>query len=532
MIKRYYCFYFTSERVIVMAISALDKIDMNKFVYGDESFNFIPAPYVLNSPADQNDFHNTLIHIQQHKNPKISRDKYLKRLSMVETILPDQIKTAQTILESPKKNAKSWSSNYGTHGWHRYVGRFPPHLVRALLNYFQADSNDIVLDPFVGSGTTLVECRLLGIPAIGIEICPLSAMISRSKSQYTLEMADYLPELIAEFEEFYKTSWANFIGTRDLATVSYEEIIARPGNYIEAFTNYEKWFIKEALLGVSIAIEFATRLNGNLKDLFLVALSSKMRSIGNVDVDVVRAEYSKKPREKVDVLDLVVKQLKKMRKSIIDSYMSHSDFILDKDSIKVIENDVLQVNDIDNESISFIITSPPYGVEAISYLRTHLLSYRTLDHFLGVDPYKFGANVIGSEYLPSEVPEVTDFEVAKISKTYRDFFDQVLKNNLNKNMKVRTLMMMKFFEDMRKVAERFQKWLKTGGKVAFVIGNNKIGNTIIPTDKIISEIFQWYRLDLIKSINHKLKSNNSNSKVPWQDRIIQDEFILIFQKAG
>ena len=496
-----------------------------------EFHQIVPSPYVINGPTDQHSFYRKLINMQLC-NPitKLPENIYLKRLSLVETVLGE--KTAQAKLESPKKNAKSWSSNYGTHGWHRYVGRFPPHLVRSLLNYFQADSRDLVLDPFAGSGTTLVECRLLGIPAIGVEICPLSALISRAKSQFTLELANYIPELTSDFEKFYKSTWNSFIKGREFSSISYDEIISRPGNLISAFSNYEKWLTKKALLGVSIAVEFANHLSGEYRDLFLVALSSKMRSIGNVDVDVVRAEYSKKPREKVDVLDLLMKQLRKMRQSIIDSYSSHSDFPITNNNITVIENDILKVDNIKKESISYIITSPPYGVEAISYLRTHLLSYRVLEHFLGTDPYKFSDSVIGSEYLPGQAPDVNDFTVANLSPTYKKFFDHINSKNLNKNLTLRKFMMMKFFEDIKRVTARFQEWLKVNGKVAFIIGNNKIGSDVIPTHEIICEIFKAYNLILEDSIKHKLKTNNSNSQVPWQDRVIDEEYLLIFCKKG
>ncbi|MEF3309607.1 DNA methyltransferase [Paenibacillus sp. GYB004] len=489
----------------------------------------VPSPFVLNGPSDQHSFHKTLIDMQLH-NPQNNKDEtFLKRLSLIDTV--DGVKTAQSNLEAPKKIAKSWSSNYGTHGWHRYVGRFPPHLIRALLNYFQADSDDVVLDPFSGSGTTLVECRLLGIPAIGVEICPLSALISRAKSQFTIELANAIPNLINTYKDFYNSKWNDFLNQRTFDLISYEEIILREGNIIEPFANFEKWFIKEALLGTSITIEFAKTLEGQIRDLLLVALSSKMRSIGNMDVDVVRAEYSKEPRTNVKVFDLVHKQLLKMSKSIIDSFNTHKGLIKTQPT-NVIEQDILKVTEIEENSISHIITSPPYGVEAISYLRTHLLSYRVLAHFLGTDPYKFGDNVIGSEFLPKEAPNVSHFNVADLSTTYLNFFNSLLNGDLPKKLELRTYMMMKFFEDISIVTSRLGRWLKVNGKIAFIIGNNKIGDTIIPTHEIITEIFGAYGLILEKTISHKLKTNNSNSQVPWQDRIIENEYLLIFHKTG
>ena len=55
------------------------------------------------------------------------------------------------------------------HDWYRFVLSFPSHLVRDYLDTFGVDSTQRVLDPFCGTGTTLVECKKLGIPSVGIE---------------------------------------------------------------------------------------------------------------------------------------------------------------------------------------------------------------------------------------------------------------------------------------------------------------------------------------------------------------------------
>ena len=55
------------------------------------------------------------------------------------------------------------------HGWYRFVLSFPPHLVSHYLQDFGLDGRHVVLDPFCGTGTTIVECKLHGIRAIGLE---------------------------------------------------------------------------------------------------------------------------------------------------------------------------------------------------------------------------------------------------------------------------------------------------------------------------------------------------------------------------
>lgn len=488
-------------------------------------------PYVYNGPEDQVGFYNELIDLQQISQSDISWEQYQKRLSIIKSI--DGQTTEQALLEKPSMKQKSWTGVAGAHGWHRYVGRFPAQVVRAIINAFDLGQDDLLLDPFCGSGTTLVEARLLGVPAIGVEISPLSAMISRVKSKFE-EKTELLSGQIPLIEQFYQDKWKDFVCGKNLNEISYDEILARDGNPVHHFPNIERWFTKEALLGTSIIVEYimlAAKEHKNLAEMLAVALSAKMRSIGNVDVDVVRAEYRKTPRVDVDVLKLVIAQLKKMINSINRMEASHKDTIANATQIEVIENSCQRVN-IPDESISAIITSPPYGVESLSYLRTHLLSFRVLESLLGVDPYNFNAGVIGSEYIDKSIPNALELENAKISPNYLAFFSSLINNKDMQALSNRTYAMMQFFCDMDSLIKKFGIWLRPNGKVAFVIGNKKIGDFIIPTDKIIIDIFEKYHMRYTGRIAHKLKTNNSNSQVPWQDRIIENEFILFFEKEN
>jgi hypothetical protein len=73
-------------------------------------------------------------------------------------------------------------NQYLTHWFYPYKGKFHPQMIRALLNILHIRPGQCVLDPFVGSGTTAVECMLLGIDCIGIDISPLCALITRVKT--------------------------------------------------------------------------------------------------------------------------------------------------------------------------------------------------------------------------------------------------------------------------------------------------------------------------------------------------------------
>lgn len=67
------------------------------------------------------------------------------------------------------------------HAWYRFVLSYPPHLVRDYLAKFNLDRNHTVLDPFCGTGTTIVECKKAGIASIGIEANPIAHFASATK---------------------------------------------------------------------------------------------------------------------------------------------------------------------------------------------------------------------------------------------------------------------------------------------------------------------------------------------------------------
>ncbi|MXW35263.1 MAG: hypothetical protein F4Z60_06800, partial [Chloroflexi bacterium] len=73
------------------------------------------------------------------------------------------------------------------HDWYRFVLSFPSHLVRDYLDTFGVDSSQRVLDPFCGTGTTLVECKKLGIPSVGIERNPMAGFASRTKVDWSVD---------------------------------------------------------------------------------------------------------------------------------------------------------------------------------------------------------------------------------------------------------------------------------------------------------------------------------------------------------
>lgn len=78
------------------------------------------------------------------------------------------------------------------HNWYRFVLSFPPHLVQEYIDKFNLDSSHQLLDPFCGTGTTVVEGKKLGIPSIGIEANRMAWFAGSVKLDWTPDPAGLL----------------------------------------------------------------------------------------------------------------------------------------------------------------------------------------------------------------------------------------------------------------------------------------------------------------------------------------------------
>jgi SAM-dependent methyltransferase len=82
---------------------------------------------------------------------------------------------------APREDNQLRPEDRAAHDWYRFVLSYPAHLVRHYLQRFGATGRSRVLDPFCGTGTTVVECKKLGVPSVGVEANPVAAFAARVK---------------------------------------------------------------------------------------------------------------------------------------------------------------------------------------------------------------------------------------------------------------------------------------------------------------------------------------------------------------
>lgn len=97
-----------------------------------------------------------------------------------------------------KYNQTKSPNQYLTHWIYPYKGKFHPQMIRALMNIIKLRPGEILLDPFVGSGTSVLEAQVLGINAVGIDVSPLCVLISKVKTKSVDAIGD-----IKDYQDFY-----------------------------------------------------------------------------------------------------------------------------------------------------------------------------------------------------------------------------------------------------------------------------------------------------------------------------------------
>ncbi len=120
-------------------------------------------------------------------------------------------------LTDPKdlRHNKLRESDRAFHDWYRFVLSYPPHLVRSYFEKFELGSDAVVLDPFSGTGTTVVEAKKNGMAAVGVEATPISFLASRLKSNWNVDATQL--ELSADrvMARLEKTAEGDLLGLND-----------------------------------------------------------------------------------------------------------------------------------------------------------------------------------------------------------------------------------------------------------------------------------------------------------------------------
>lgn len=246
-------------------------------------------------------------------NGSLDRERILRRSAYIMAIEgPDGSREFSDYHVIQQFNQTQSINQYLTHWFYPYKGKFHPQMIRALLGIIGLGPGDLVLDPFIGSGTTAIEAQLLGINCVGVDVSPLCRLIASVKTQ----------------------SWAH------LAEIEAASAYVAPCVEVAAqqrlFRSAEERELPE----------------GPVKDFFDLAEM------------IARSDSSRRRR---DATEAFVHNRDRMLASVRDHLEVKERLGLDFGAVDIRTGDARAL-DLPDESVDGIVTSPPYSI-ALNYVK-------------------------------------------------------------------------------------------------------------------------------------------------------------------
>lgn len=403
-----------------------------------------------------------------------------------------------------------------THGFHKYPGKFIPQIPEWAIKTYLNNTDQIVLDPFSGSGTSLVEATKLGYNSYGVDIDPLSCLISKVKST-PLEEEKFL--MIGEW-----------------LTNNTEVVIPIFKPEVDNLTH---WFTEDAINKLSrlrtlideIPIKFSKVVNiEDYYDGFIVLFSSIIRRVSNADNQSQKTYVSgTKPKKPAEVYSLFSKQLKVFVKGFHEL-----EFLWNRKAKATIFKSKGDPNfsDIIPKKVDLIVTSPPY-IKSIDYVYNQMVELFWVGDLFSMD----------TQVKQNEKRKLYTGTTLVPKKKYGDFFNNYQYSDielLNKSIKQisqdekngekHAYIVYKYFEFMKQHFKSASMTMNSGAYYVMAVGNSTVSNVEINTADILIQLANYFGLTLETRWSYIIKNHFMGFDRGKNGGKINIDHILVFKK--
>lgn len=421
--------------------------------------------------------------------------------------------TWQAILENGGAGSASARKDpkYVTHGIHAYKGKFYPQLAKALLNITGLKPGATVLDPFCGSGTTLLEGYLNGFRTHGCDMNPLAAKISRAKLGILELNPDTVREVIASVQAVIASPPRQFPSALDqIAEDCREEVL--------------RWFPEPVVFKLNWLLTHLRRASAGVTlDFLEVVLSSILRDVSNQEPTDLRIRYRSELLEDADVVGLFelrlaeqferIEKFWKVRGNAPQAFLPTTAIEGDNREAATFKRLGLSDGDVD-----LVLTSPPYGT-ALPYIDTDRLSLLLIMGLTSSQRRPVEAGLTGSREIGTAERRRLERHVewTPLPQGSQQFLSKILEaveTDQTAGFRKRNspALLARYLFDMSATIEQTVRLLRPGGEVMMVIGDNRTtlgGEKLrIPCTDLVEEIACSAGLEAVERIDISVTTEN------------------------
>lgn len=371
------------------------------------------------------------------------------------------------------------------HRWYFYPEGFSGSFVKECINKFEIKPDETILDPFVGSGTTLVAAKQSGIDSIGIDISPLMCFVSKVKTNWNLTPGDLKHSLVTFMDEVRPLlvgvdSKQTLTGFIDDIPSSYKEPQVPPPSYSET----QRYFTPQTLKKLLFLKEKILQIkNEDMQNLFMLGFASILIDASNMK-RMPDLTFSGR-RSNVPVAHLFQEKLKQMYEDLecIRNLPSQQ---FGNVRIFLSDSKTLSPEEIPSETVDLVLTSPPY-VGHGDYVKNTKIELWFLDFIKSMSEMRQLRNeMIVSHHRVSKArlkgePIFKDLELSRVCS-------QISRKKLWSN--TIHLTVQKFFDDMLLSMKQMYRVLAPGRFCIIVIGDSQFGGVHVESHKFLAKVAQ------------------------------------------
>jgi DNA modification methylase len=392
----------------------------------------------------------------------------------------------------------------GSRKIHSYSANFGDDLAQNLIIKNTLEK-DIVLDPFTGSSTTLIQARALGRSAIGIDIDPIACLIAKVVTEnYTIEELNNISKNIIASKNDIEILAKNILDRKKLLQkesqlIINEELILFPVN-----KEIKYWFTPAQISVLVSLIKLSSNVdNEKHKRIIDLSISSSIIHKWPNTISLAKDIDHSRPH-RVTRRNITIKSQLKIflsnHKNVIRNLIDINKTVNSRDTFyKVLQGDACDnLKSLKENSVDYVLTSPPY-FDAIDYPRAHKFSeWWVWPNQVHVKSGKYiGLKAGGKEK----------------NSPYGELVQDLIPNNIASILPLKKIAgplfrkLCLYIYDMNEVISNTNRVMKEESVLSLVIANNVVRNVKVPVVDIIIELLGKNGFKDIYSEERKIQEN-------------------------
>ncbi len=344
--------------------------------------------------------------------------------------------------------------------WCRYKEGYSVDLIKSIIKKYNHNPQGTILDPFLGSGTTIIAANEMGLKGCGFEVNPFSRDLAICKN------TEYTREDIDEFENVYKALLTSGF--------SYDKNYKLPDLSISSKIFNES--IEPMMFGLREYIK-SLNVNNKVKRLLLLGWTSCIEPLSEYRKAGNGLKKRKYVKERIVTKNDVIEILNETYLRMLTDISGRTNFV----SSNVYNDSCINMEQyIRPESISGIVFSPPYA-NCFDYTEIYKMELWLGEYVKSRDDLKKLRNIALRSNLNSNLKE----EIVLSTDSLKILLEE-LKDKKLWDKRIPTMLSL-YYSDMFRVIQSCYRSLEKEGFCCIIVGNSAYGGIIFPTDLLLAD---------------------------------------------